>query len=47
VDLLALTFIGARILHGIFYIADLDKLRSLVWFIGVACTCAIFLAGSA
>ncbi|MCE7033413.1 MAPEG family protein, partial [Lysobacter sp. GX 14042] len=28
--LLALVFVALRILHGIFYVVDLDKLRSLV-----------------
>lgn len=45
-DLLATTFIGARVLHGIFYIADLDKLRSVAWFVGVACVIGLFLAGA-
>ncbi|MEO6226892.1 MAG: MAPEG family protein [Thermomonas sp.] len=34
---LAMAFIAFRILHGIFYIADKHSLRSLVWFLGLAC----------
>ena len=37
VDSYALVFIAARVLHGIFYVADWASLRSLVWFIGLAC----------
>lgn len=42
VDLYAGTFIVARILHGIFYIADAAKLRSIVWMIGVAATVGLY-----
>ncbi|MDR2871261.1 MAG: MAPEG family protein [Xanthomonadaceae bacterium] len=38
---LSVTFIVARILHGVFYVADKDKLRSLVWFIGFICILAL------
>lgn len=34
---LAVTFVLMRILHGVLYIADQHALRSLVWFIGLAC----------
>jgi uncharacterized MAPEG superfamily protein len=30
----ALVFIVARVLHAVFYLADQDKLRSLVWIVG-------------
>ena len=36
-------FICARVLHGIFYITDRPKRRSLVWFVGVGCTASLFL----
>ena len=39
---LALVFLGARVAHGAFYLADLDVLRSLVWFVGLVCTVGIF-----
>lgn len=34
---LAMAFVGFRLLHGIFYIVDKASLRSLVWFLGLAC----------
>ena len=42
IDLYAGTFIVARILHGLLYIADLAKLRSIVWMIGVAATVGLY-----
>ena len=33
----AMVFIGLRLLHGIFYLANAHALRSLVWFGGFAC----------
>ena len=41
-DTLALIFIAARILYVFFYIKDLHKLRSAVWFIGLFTTIALF-----
>ncbi len=41
IALLALVFIAARILHGVFYIADRALLRSAVWFIGLASVVAL------
>ncbi|MCB9754445.1 MAG: MAPEG family protein [Myxococcales bacterium] len=46
VDLLAMTFIGARVLHGICYVADLSTLRSLMWLIGMICIVSLFLTGT-
>ncbi len=43
VDILAMVFIGARILYGIFYVADKPSLRSLAWFVGFGCMVAIFI----
>jgi len=43
IDALAVTFIIARILHGILYIADLAALRSLVWFVGFVCMLGLYL----
>ena len=37
ISMLALVFVGLRVLHGIFYIAGIHALRSLVWFGGFAC----------
>ncbi|HET9483129.1 MAG TPA: MAPEG family protein [Xanthomonadales bacterium] len=46
VDLLALAFIGLRVLYGILYLADQHALRSLVWFAALACTVAIFVVAA-
>lgn len=42
VDILALVFIASRVVHGILFIADKSMLRSLVWFVGMACTLGMF-----
>jgi uncharacterized MAPEG superfamily protein len=34
---LALGFVAARVLHGVFYLADKQSLRSLVWLLGMLC----------
>jgi uncharacterized MAPEG superfamily protein len=34
IALLAMVFVGLRVLHGVFYIAGIAVLRSLVWFGG-------------
>ena len=44
VDLLAMVFVACRVIHGILYIADLDKLRSLAWFGGLGSVIALFLS---
>ena len=38
---LAVAFVVVRVLHGVFYLADLDKLRSLAWTVGVGCVVAL------
>ena len=44
----SLVYVAARILHGIFYASDLDKLRSSAFGLGQACGVALFvLAGRA
>ncbi len=45
VDLLALSFIGLRILYGILYLANKAPLRSLVWLAAMVCNVMIFVAG--
>lgn len=45
VDMLALGFIGLRILYGILYLANKAPLRSLVWMAAMICNVAIFVAG--
>lgn len=37
ISLLALAFVGCRILHGLFYVTGIAALRSLVWAGGFAC----------
>ena len=38
----SLVYVAARILHGLFYVGDLDKLRSLSFGLGQACSFALF-----
>ena len=46
VDTLALVFIAARIAYLAFYLANKPALRSLVWFVGLAMTVAIFIVAA-
>lgn len=46
IDMLALGYIAARILYGIFYIADRSTLRSLVWVAGLGCIIGLFIAAA-
>jgi uncharacterized MAPEG superfamily protein len=39
---LAETFVAVRILHGVFYLADLDLLRSGAFAVGMACIVGLF-----
>ena len=39
---LALVWLGARVLHALFYILDLDVLRSVVFLVGFGCSLALF-----
>ena len=41
IALLAVAFVAARVLHGIFYLADVQLLRSLIWAAGFACVAAL------
>lgn len=41
IALLAIVFVAARILHGLFYIANRATLRSFAWLIGIACSFAL------
>jgi len=45
VDMLALAFIGLRVIYGILYLANKAPLRSLVWLAALVCNVAIFIAG--
>ena len=42
INALAVLFLVARVLHGIFYINDQATLRSLVWLAGFGCVIALF-----
>ncbi len=37
ISMLAMIFVGFRILHGVFYVTDTHALRSLCWFGGLVC----------
>lgn len=41
ISTLAMIFTVARVLHGVFYIANQAALRSLVWFVGFASALAL------
>jgi uncharacterized MAPEG superfamily protein len=41
VNLLAIVFVVARVLHGVFYVANVQALRSLVWLVGFASALAL------
>jgi uncharacterized MAPEG superfamily protein len=41
IGLLAIVFVIARVLHGVFYIANMHTLRSLVWLVGSASALAL------
>lgn len=45
VDMLAIAFVAARVAYLGLYLADLATLRSLAWFVGLACAVAIFVCG--
>jgi uncharacterized MAPEG superfamily protein len=46
VDMLALAFVAARILHGTFYLLNKPTLRSLTWIAGLGCVVALFLTSA-
>jgi uncharacterized MAPEG superfamily protein len=46
IDTLALGFIGFRLLHYVFYLADAALMRSLVWFGSVTCVVWLFVLGA-
>jgi len=46
VDVLALVFIAARVLHLAFFLANYATLRSLAWFVGLGVVVSIFLVGA-
>ncbi|WJF88914.1 MAPEG family protein [Paraburkholderia bonniea] len=45
INTLAVTYVVMRVLHGVLYLLDWASLRSLVWFVGLGCVIALFVAG--
>lgn len=46
IDVIALAFIGARLIYIVLYITDRAALRSLVWVAGLALSVSLFLSGA-
>ena len=46
IDLLALSFIGLRLVYGALYIANLATLRSIVWIASVGCVIGLFVSAA-
>ncbi len=42
IDQIAVTFIVSRFIYGLLYIFDYATARSIVWFIGLSCTAALY-----
>lgn len=38
---IAALFVACRVLHGVFYVGNKSSLRSLVWFVGLACVVSL------
>jgi uncharacterized MAPEG superfamily protein len=43
---LSLAFVALRVLHGVFYVADIPPMRSLSWFGGLACVAWLMVAAA-
>ena len=41
ISMLALAFVALRVLHGVFYLTAIHRLRSLAWLGGFACVAAL------
>ena len=41
IGMLAMAFVGLRVLHGIFYLSGIHVLRSLAWLAGFICVLAL------
>lgn len=46
IDLLALGFIAARMAYVAAYLGDFPYLRSAIWFVGLACSIALFFSAA-
>ena len=44
--ILSIVFVSARILHAVFYISDIDKMRSLAFLVGFACCVGLFVSAA-
>ncbi len=44
--MLAVAFVGLRLVYLALYLADKGALRSLVWFLGLLCVLGIFVAAA-
>ncbi|HET8881188.1 MAG TPA: MAPEG family protein [Solimonas sp.] len=45
-DCLATIFIAARLVYGALYVANKPTLRSLAWFVGIACVVGLFVVAA-
>ena len=41
ISLLAMAFVAFRVLHGVFYVANIAAMRSLAWFGGIGCVATL------
>ncbi len=46
IDALALAFIAARIVYGVFYLMNLATLRSVAWMAATGCVVALFVSAA-
>ncbi|MEW5316432.1 MAG: hypothetical protein WDW38_007806 [Sanguina aurantia] len=46
IDALAIAWVVLRLLYGVVYIADLARLRSVVWFAALACVVGLFISAA-
>jgi len=44
--MLSMVFVAMRVLHAIFYITDVDKMRSLVFLVGLGCCVGLFISAA-
>ena len=44
--MLSMVFVAMRVLHAIFYISDVDKMRSLVFLVGLGCWVGLFISAA-
>ena len=42
IDMLAMTYIGLRVVYGFVYMANIGLLRTVIWTLGVLCTLGMF-----